>query len=217
MLTPYAIVRSCEDPAAFTDAHDAPLVGVHASGLTLLVGEAIDARADAEAFMDAVTDVHESCACVPMRLGEPLENETAGRRLIETGADRFHKLLDQLEGVDEWSIVVQPPAVLQQVEAKPLGAGDAGRGYLEQRRRDLDVAGGMRPEVSAVLAELSRSFAPVVRETRTLPGAEGAGSLAMLIDRKSDAIAAFRERTSCVALPCTLTGPWPAFSFVSLS
>lgn len=217
MLTPYAIVRAGSQATEYADAAGRAMRGIDAMGLTLLVGDAIDRAEHAQSFMHSVAAVHEERACIPVRLGEPIRDERAGRRLLETGAERLHRVLDRIESADEWSIVVQPPSTAQLIETEPVQRSGDGRGYLERRRREHDVASGMCAEVSAVLAELCRAFGPHVRDARTLPGTAGGGSLAMLIARETDAAAAFRQFTAGAVLPCTLTGPWPAFSFVGMS
>jgi hypothetical protein len=223
MLTPYAIVRPDAEPPAITDHAGRSLRAIEASALALLVGEPIDPAADAEGFMETVAAIHDHAPCVPVRLDDPLPDETAGRRLLETGADRFVRLLDRLDGADEWSVLVEPPPA-EPASPRVPAAPDAddstaagGLSYLRRRRRDLDTAAGMHPAVSDLIAHLATTLAPAVRDTRTIATRNGAGSLALLVDRDLDIGAHFRAAAADATLPCTLSGPWPPFSFVSLT
>ena len=147
MLTPYAITRAGTEAGEFSDCYGRTLRAVESFGLSLLVGDPIDAECDAEGFMDTVALIHEHACCVPVRLDDPLNDETAVRRLLETGADRFTRLLDRLTGADEWSVRVEAP--IRDHAPPPAGTPPAadsasGRSYLRQRRRDLDTASGIQ-------------------------------------------------------------------------
>ncbi len=214
-MLPYAIVRASPLRPTLRDAHRRPLQAIDAAGLSLLVGPTARPSPDAESYMDAVTRIHETMPCVPMRLGPPIDDADAGRRLLESGSDRFHRLLDLFAGVDEWSVTVRPTQGRLDAPAPrtPPTDGESGRAYLDRRRLEADLAAGMDAQVSGVLADLARRWAPHASLVRTVAWDHGGGSLVLLLDRAADPVRIFRSTTEGIALPATLTGPWPPFSF----
>lgn len=219
MLLPYAIVRADSQLAVDRGACDEPLTRVSASGLAMVVGQQAESRPSPASFMTVVTAVHESTVCLPMRLTEAAFDGDSAVRVLESGAARFHRMLDAFEGADEWSVTVPSSknVSLSSRRASANGHGGTGLAYLEQRRRELDAAAGVSQEVSILMQTLSRLIAPRSRDTRALSLSGGGRSLAVLVDRSTDAYELLCSAADRAAAPCIVSGPWPPFSFTSMS
>jgi len=225
VITPYAILRATDAPVVseLPGADGDRLRFVPRGDLAVIVGAPLRPDRDAHAFMDALCRIHDRCPCLPLRLDAPLGGADAAVRLLDAGCDRLRRLLDRVEGCDEWSIRVEPlPHSL--LERKPPMSetgpepepGAGGRGYLEQRRRQMAADAGLAPGVCEVIAGLAQRLARVSRDTRAIPMADGAGSLALLVQRRRPVEDWFRSAAEDCPSPCALTGPWPPFSFVTL-
>ncbi|MEM7621587.1 MAG: GvpL/GvpF family gas vesicle protein [Planctomycetota bacterium] len=218
------IVRSDETRRVTESQLGPSMHWVEYSDLAMLLGDPLDPHADAEHFMAVVDAVHEACACLPMRLESPIEDEAAAVRLLRAGADRFERLLGRVKGCDEWSIRVERPsesvAATQRVTDRPLETPshvhNRGASYLEHRRRRMDADAGIDRWVSGVLATLGAKLAPLASDSRVIPSGQGSGTLVLLVRRDFDIERAFVDVASGATSECTLTGPWPAFSFVTL-
>lgn len=210
-MFPYAIVRAELELSGLRGVGGSPLQMVEHDGLALVgspSGEPPPVTAP-EAFMDVVSDIASRAdgACVPMRASDSAMNQRDAASFLRTGRDRFVRLLGRLEGREEWSVLL--PGESRDVPRPALGG--TGRGYLEERRRDLTLEDGVKPSQLDALFDAQRVLAPRVEQHRVI-GREGGPSIAVLIrPEEATALERLAERESW-----GLCGPYPAFSFVTL-
>ncbi len=211
MMLPHAIVRRSDWAGAVAlGTRGKPLHAISLGPLTLLAtpdAQPITAR-DADAYLDAVQQIAEACACVPFRGAEPIEPEAA-HRLLRAGEARFTSLLDRLDGHDEWSVNIEDAAAASRAATTPDN-------YLTRRRDELARADGISPSTSRTAARLVASMTEAKPDTRLFPINEGA-SLRLLLhrDRAERALDQLHTLATAEGIACTIIGPWPAFSFVS--
>lgn len=210
-LFPHAVVRSDVDVAGVRSASGAAMRSVGHDGISLIGAPPTDRppTETPEAFMDAVSDLASLAggACVPVRASDRAMNKRESVSFLRAGRERFIRLLERLEGREEWAVCL--PAAGRRATAP--AASSSGRGYLEQRRRSLALADGVAPDRLEAVIEAQRRLAPYAELQRIIARA-GRPSIAVLIrPENAEAIECLAEREAW-----ELHGPYPAFSFVSL-
>ncbi|MBI5445384.1 MAG: GvpL/GvpF family gas vesicle protein [Deltaproteobacteria bacterium] len=183
----------------------------------------------------AVVDAFASAgAVVPIRYGTLFGSESDVRALLRRDGERLERLLGEMEGHVEFTVLIAlpaSPALPETGSAAPeeVPGGGPGRSYLTARRAHyarVDEA----PGASHALLERCRSafeglFTRSAVEARARPVAPGpAGerrqlaSVSFLVPRGR--IAPFQERFRALAAQeqaeLALAGPRPPYSFVSL-
>jgi hypothetical protein len=211
-LFPHAVVFARTDLEGVPGASGAPLRAIEHDGLAML-GEPAHATPSAEqpqAFMDAVSDLASltSGACVPMRaVAKPLPERDA-RAFLRAGRERLARLLERLRDKEEWAVRLTAPAN----DHKAAPRSGPGSAYLDRRRRDLARADGTPEPLLGAAVDAQRSLAPLAAATRAYPAPTGV-SIAVLVEAKrSDDLERLAQSRGW-----TLAGPYPAFSFVSLT
>ncbi|MEO0512544.1 MAG: GvpL/GvpF family gas vesicle protein [Planctomycetota bacterium] len=211
MLTPLAIIRSTDAAAAEPIEH---ATVVHHRGLAVVATPITDHASDPARVMELVDEIHTHAPCVPLR-GDGQPSDAPGLvRFLRAGSERLRLLLDRFEDCDEWSLSIEPGHT-------PTTPGETthrgGRCYLEQRRARYDEDAGIEPHVSDWLSELTARTADVVRDHRAVGGVDGSTSLRLLIHRSHNGADALIASAGDAALPTTITGPWPPYSFATLA
>lgn len=219
-MFPYAIVQ---DPAILTDDQGLQLLGVEGRplsawfehGLAVIVGETAP-RTQPEAFLDVVAQICELQPAIPTQATDDPMTEQEASRLLCAGRDRFRSLLHIFEDCAEWSIRIDPPS---KPSAETESEDDGGRSYLEQKRLEFDRRAGIDATASKQAARFARAFSPIARELKVLAASDGAACVAMLVPASDagDLTHIFEKAAANAPCPCTLSGPWPPFSFASLA
>ena len=184
----------------------------------------------ARAHHEVIETVAKERPVVPMRLATVYSSDEAAAAMLRKRADDLRQALTRITGRSEWGVkghVTEPDdgAAGRQPETGDSASGP-GAAYLRRRRAQLAARQDARQEAvvgaQAVHAELSRLSA----SARVYPpqSPEIAGSAGVMILNAAYLVAdewaeefgaavtelAARHR----ALQLTLTGPWPAYSFV---
>lgn len=208
----YGVVQASADVSTVRGLHGAAVGLVTVEGLALVVslGPDVPATSDPHAYAEAVDALAARTTCIPLRAAaRPLSIDEA-ERFLRSGSERLRRLLRMLDGCDEWTAHIEGDPTLGDD-----GADDAaGRGYLRTRRRAYLQRDGVT-EAAAWLDRTLRSLpTPGLRRHRAVSGKE----VALLIERdRTEACLASVERLIEVAgHSATISGPWPAWSFVSI-
>jgi len=210
------------DAAGSRGCADEKLELISHEGVSAIVGGAAaapEARMDVlNAFQSCVESLHRAMALVPARFGAVDDPEEVRRFLLARDA-HLRAVLDQVDGCDEWSLRVRlEPVAAAATTPEPAG-GTAGAAYLRTRKTAFELADG----VPARLVELCRDgFGPMValaRATRL----EGPGKAVLMPgvhllvprERRDKLEKAFADVARNTPEKVMLTGPWPAYSFVT--
>ncbi|MFD4628841.1 GvpL/GvpF family gas vesicle protein [Streptomyces sp. NPDC058284] len=211
-------------PVPERDFAEAPL-RAHLEDLDWL---AATARAH-QRVIDGLTSV--TCP-LPLRLATVFRDDSGVRAMLEEGAERFHRVLERIDGRVEWGVKVhmesEEPAASAAPAAAPRPAGPgSGRDYLRMRRSQrtaqeenwqrAEAFARQLHETLARRADDSRLHAPQNPELSRTPGRNVLNAAYLvpradseefveLVDRTKD-----EERGS--GLRVELTGPWAAYSF----
>ena len=184
----------------------------------------------ARAHHEVIETVAKERLVVPMRLATVYSSDEAAAGMLRKRADDLRQALTRITGRSEWGVkghVAKPDdgAAGRQPETGDPASGP-GAAYLRRRRAQLAARQDARQEAvvgaQGVHAELSRLSA----SARVYPprSPEIAGSAGVMVLNAAYLVAdewaeefgaavtelAARHR----ALQLTLTGPWPAYSFV---
>lgn len=175
-------------------------------------------------------------AVVPVRFGTVLESDEDVRRLLERDGERFSSLLDRVEGRVEWQVrldVDRTAAAERAAEDDERAAAlrqrkdQAGEGGAYLARRQLDLL--LQERVAELAARLGaeaheRLAASAVAAAPSQPQRPGEGRVPVLAaaylvgdeggDAFRTALAEVERHLAPLAGACTVTGPWPAYSFV---
>jgi hypothetical protein len=184
----------------------------------------------ARAHHEVIETVAKERSVVPMRLATVYSSEEAAGDMLRERAADLRQALTRLTGRSEWGVkayVVMPDdsAAGQRAETHDPAPGP-GAAYLMRRRAQLAARQDARQEavasaqaVHAELGQLSASARVYPPQSPEIAGHPGVMVLnaAYLVaeDRAEEFGAAVTELAARHgALQLTLTGPWPAYSFV---
>ena len=173
----------------------------------------------AERHHAILSGIAEAADILPVRLGAAFADaDTAARALAEM-ADLFRARLDVCADAVELALVVEdlgaPPA--------PPAAAAGGKDYLKARAAALSEARSRPARVAAALEALEADLTPLSRaRVRRPPAPPRALDLAWLVQRcaistVSNRIRQWEDRLAALGLAASLRGPWPVYSFASLS
>jgi len=241
------------DPVSITGVADAPVHTVKEGGLTALVspvplpefgGEMLKESLNdlgwleevARAHQRVVDDAFERGPVVPLRLCTIYESDDRVRTLLREDGDRFARLIQSIEGREEWSVKLyvdperlETEAVAHCGETMPdpgLGAGGA---YLAKRKTDRftreegdRLAGAIAEEVHARLQdwasdavvgrpqnpELSGHSGQMLLNGAYLVESEGSERFGQLVDE-------LQGRYSELGARLEISGPWPPYNFIA--
>ncbi len=213
--------------------------------LAAFTPEALRACQDDPAWIEAQVRAHQevlaraSCQAtvIPLRFGTVFHDAAGVRAMVIEHAPRFREALTRLAGRQEWGLkismdearlaaqIVATCARIQDLDARQRGRS-AGAAYLLARQREQIL----REEVARAIETCAReAHARLAAESvaSVIDGAAPAGvpsegqpvfKCAYLVD--SSNLEAFLATLDCLAsaypaFSFTLSGPWPAYSFVN--
>ncbi len=221
------------------------LSDVRADDLSPATAESADPRLLGElaqrhdAVIRSIGDV--SASVLPFRLGIVLADRDAARRFVDSRADTLLSALTRVAGRDEWGITIRcPGATTRSAMAADVGrervtmagtgvrtgsGGGGGNGsgtaYLRRRREQLGAAQQRQQSMARVADDVDARLRAVADDVTGSP-ADGdvVLSRSYLVPRSLEArfvaeadACGDRLRDSGCAL--RVSGPWPAYSFVS--
>ena len=206
--------------------------------------EAIDARAgDLEwlgaigyRHQDVVSDLMKRTAIVPLRAFTLFSSEEALRAFLDEQREMLAKMLERLDGKQEWTLRVEfdPARWSESLTSRvaPLGAlqdeiasAAPGKAFLLRKKFDDEKKKASHAAEQDVLAEIERlvieSLAcETIAETRERR--DGAfPQINVLLNRDEEALlqelhAKMAERYEPEGVTLGLTGPWPPYTFAAL-
>ena len=183
----------------------------------------------ARAHHEVIETVAKERPVVPMRLATVYSSDEAAAEMLRERAGDLRQALTRLTGCSEWGVkahVAMPDDIAAGPQPETDPASGPGAAYLKRRRAQLAARQDARQEAvasaQAVHAELDRLAASARFYPAQSPEIAGdSGSMvlnaAYLVadDRAEEFGAAVTELAARhPALQLTLTGPWPAYSFV---
>jgi Gas vesicle synthesis protein GvpL/GvpF len=190
----------------------------------------------ARAHHAVIEAVAKRCPVVPMRLATVYSSDASVTEMLRERAADFRQALSRIAGCSEWGVKVfaVPPG------DQAMGPGPApaeqdgpaagpGAAYLRRRRAQLTAHKDARLEATAsaqhIYEQLSRLvvsarlYPPHAPDLTGQPSPMVLNAAYLLSDQRADAFSAavadLRDEHPSVRL--TVTGPWPAYSFVAAS
>ena len=213
----------------------APLALVRAGAIAGVVGAVDEARFGEESLARAMQEVRavapyarahqevvqhvfeRAAAVVPLAFGSVHHGDDEVRGALERDEARLTELLDRFRGMQEWSLRLARRRGRPRPDEDAAGAGAA---YLALRRAEL--RGELGAAARAAAQDLDRALAAESASRRVL--AESSGDLvlraAYLVPREhvravKEAVLGRGRELEAVGLGAELSGPWPAYSFVT--
>ncbi|WAL98964.1 GvpL/GvpF family gas vesicle protein [Streptomyces sp. Je 1-369] len=180
--------------------------------------------------IDALTTV--TCP-LPLRLATVFRDDSGVRAMLEDGAERFHRVLERIDGRVEWGVKVYMENAENAENAEDAKdtapeAPRSGRDYLRRRRSQRTAqeenwqrAEGFARELHERLSEWaddSRLHAPQNSELSRTPGRNVLNAAYLVSRTHSEEFVELVDRTKgdgsgTSGLRVELTGPWAAYSF----
>lgn len=173
-------------------------------------------------------------AVVPMKVLTIFTSLDRARNEMQRHADQLRSVMQQVAGCVEWGVRItrapQPAHKLARRMAREqldpaVDAGASGRAFLESKVRQRNAAREETATLDRHVRTLTKTLHDVTRDVRYRPEATP-GTVPVLLDaaylvpRRSEQ--RFRDQVRTMARPLlacgcrvTVTGPWPAYSFVS--
>jgi len=203
--------------------------------------EAIDSRAgDLEwlgaigyRHQDVVSDLMKQTAIVPLRAFTLFSSEEALRAYLRENAELLKKVLERLDGKQEWTLRIEfDPAKWSESLASRVASlrnlqgeiesAPPGKAFLLRKKFDDEKKRSSKEAEQQVVAEIERAVldklaCETVAETRERR--DGAfPQINVLINRDEESIlqelhASLTERHASEGVILGLTGPWPPYTF----
>ncbi len=170
---------------------------------------------------------------IPLRAFTLFANETSLRNHLRNEREKFSRILDRLEGKQEWTLRIEfepdqwNDALLRRVESlkqlsSEIDAAAAGKAYLLKKKLEEEKKRASREAEQQVVGEVERAIVEklacdAVAESRLQRG--GAfPQINVLIARDEEArLHELRDdlsrRYNNEGVTLALTGPWPPYSF----
>jgi len=201
----------------------------------------IDTRAKDVEWLGAIGYRHQSVmnalmhggTIIPLRAFTLFASDESLRRHLENESARFTKLLDRLDGKQEWTLRVEfdpqlwSEALVGRVDtlralSDEIASASAGKAFLLRKKLDDEKKRASREAEQQVMSEVERDVleklaCDTVAETRQ----QRSGAfpqINVLIDRDEEArLEELRDelarRYAAEGVTLALTGPWPPYTF----
>jgi len=177
-----------------------------------------------------VEHVAKSGTVVPMKLFTLFRSDTRALEHVAKRRKRIDRLVERIEGREEWGlrVLLDETAALRRArdEAQAVAPGAPGAAFLLRKKKEHDLAREVIEQArdrADGLFELLAVQADDARRRPPPPGEVGKRVLldaAFLLQRKKAKAFQTKVRAEAKRLAdrdyqLTLTGPWPAYTFVS--
>lgn len=189
----------------------------------------IDWVAERAAEHEAVVEqAAASGTVVPMKLFTLFSSDERAIAHVTKMKKTLERVVDRIGGCDEWGLRI----LYDEAEAARVAAAEArkarpatGRGFLERKKVQQDARRTLTSQAATEVDELYAELAKIARRAirRSAPSRELAGRVMLdavfLVPRPSSkrfksAVAGTAEGLAEQGFHVTLTGPWPAYSFI---
>ena len=205
----------------------------------------IDARAKDVEWLGAIGYRHQSVmnalmhggTIIPLRAFTLFASDESLRRHLESENAQFSKLLDRLDGKQEWTLRIEfdpqlwSEALARRVDSlralsDEIDAASSGKAFLLRKKLDDEKKRASREAEQQVMAEVERDVltklaCDTVAETRQQRSG-GFPQINVLINRDEEArLDELRDelarRYAGEGVTLALTGPWPPYTFAVMS
>jgi hypothetical protein len=200
-------------------------------------------QADDRAWLEAKVRAHEQTVergldlpLLPMRFGTVVADERDVRALLRARREMLHEALARVAGRREWGVKADADAELlvarvresdPQLRALAAEADDSGHGFFAGKRLARETEQRVAEQTARLAERIHARVGTSAYQARVNPlPAAAAGRLpilnaAYLVDRNAEAqlralVAEVSGELAAEGVTLTLTGPWPAYNFVSL-
>jgi len=180
-----------------------------------------------------VQDVMKKAAIVPLRAFTLFSSERALRAYLHENAEMLRKVLDRLDGKQEWTLQVEfepqrwNEALVSRIDSlrelqQQIDQASPGKAFLLRKKLDDEKKRASHAAEEALVAEIERQVleklsCETVAESRERR--DGAfPQINVLLERDEDATlqelhASLNERYAGEGVALALTGPWPPYTF----
>lgn len=204
----------------------------------------IDARAKDVEWLGAIGYRHQSVmnalmhggTIIPLRAFTLFASEESLRRHLESERARLEKLLDRLDGKQEWTLRIEfdpqlwSEALVRRVDSlralsDEIAAASSGKAFLLRKKLDDEKKRASREAEQQVMSEVERDvLAKLACDTVAETRRQRSGAfpqINVLIDRDEEArLEELRDelarRYAAEGVTLALTGPWPPYTFASV-
>lgn len=189
---------------------------------------------------DVVDTLMKLTTVVPFKFGTILKDEKATSKMLKDYEKKFKKLLSKFRGREEWGIKVYADNQefkkhLEQIEPKfkklkeKKGKSSRGTAYLLGRKMEdqlKDNVAARLAKITGLIFQKAGKDAYDAQLNKTLPqkltgkNTEMILNTAFLVEKEKVAsfrsqIEKLREKYESMGLEIEVSGPWPAYSFIS--
>jgi Gas vesicle synthesis protein GvpL/GvpF len=224
------------------DRHHAPAL-LDANGLTAIVsevdvtefeGDALERNLAQPEWLEEKVRGHESVldaaianvSVVPMRFGSIFSSVDGLRAMLFEHGETLRASLERVRGRSEWGVKVHcdRSALVGQLAAADGDAPATGRGYLMQKKAELDAEADAAEAAAVVAADVHASLAVLADDATTMtPRGYDARSTVLngaylVADAQREALMRRIDELQTAHGPAyvfEVTGPWPPYNFTS--
>jgi hypothetical protein len=205
----------------------------------------IDARAKDVEWLGAIGYRHQSVmnalmhggTIIPLRAFTLFASDDSLRRHLDNERARFVKLLERLDGKQEWTLRVEfdpqlwSEALVRRVDSlrtlsEEIASASAGKAFLLRKKLDHEKKKASREAEQQVMAEIERAVMDkLARDTVAETRQQRSGAfpqINVLLERDEEARLeelrdALATRYAAEGVTLALTGPWPPYTFAVIA
>jgi hypothetical protein len=201
---------------------EANVVEIRTGDLVAIVSahpdEPVSADADSLwAHEEVVEALMPSRSVVPARFGTIFATESSLVDAVRTASRELHDGLERVRDCVEYGLRVMDPSEAKGPSADQPSSASSGKAYMQSLLTRNRVTGSRTARAKELLEEFT--FDPDVRDRRVViaPSPRTLLSISYLVERGKEGsfVDRLNSAKSDSSLPLLLTGPWPAYSFVS--
>jgi hypothetical protein len=202
---------------------EADVVEIRSGDLVAIVsvhpGELVSTDADSLwAHEEVVEALMPSRSVVPARFGTIFASESSLVDALRIASRELHDNLERVRDCVEYGLRVMDPSEAKEPSADQPNSPSSGKAYMQSLLTRNRVTDSRTARAKKLLEQFT--FDPDVRDRKVMvaPSPRTLLSISYLVERgkESSFVARLNSAKRDSSLPLLLTGPWPAYSFVSL-
>jgi hypothetical protein len=158
-----------------------------------------------------------------MRFGSIFSDESGLRAMLRENTEAFKYLLDRVRGRCEWGVRILADSEQMASQLAPSAkSAISGGDYLRRRRAELDAADQASAVAGRIADEIHQALTAVAAEATILQPRQPSPQLALsgaylvaVADQERFITRVNELHGAHAGVRLELTGPWPAYSFIS--